>query len=113
MAMSGMMSMPLLTTGSRARRRPSGRPRGRSRHRLLLAALLLFGQLLRVAPRALRVGLHLELQEARTQRLDLLADRLADVVAGYGGAQAARRGDRLQPGHPRAQHEHARRLDGP
>jgi hypothetical protein len=52
-----------------------------------------------------------DLEELRSQRLDLLLDGGADVEGGDDGAEAARGGDRLQPGHAGAQHEHLRRRD--
>ena len=49
--------------------------------------------------------------EARAEALDLLLRGGAHVGRRDDGAEPARRGDRLQPGHPGAHHQHARRLD--
>ncbi|GBD46430.1 hypothetical protein HRbin41_01257 [bacterium HR41] len=74
---------------------------------LALPLLLLFGERSRVA--ALRFGVldpQVDLEEARSQRLDLLADSCANVVAENDRAEAAGGGDRLQAGDTGAEHEH-------
>ena len=49
-------------------------------------------------------------ERAAAQRGDLLPRRTPDVEAGHNGAQALRRGDRLQARHTGTEHEHARRF---
>ena len=51
--------------------------------------------------------------ESGAQALDLFLRRGADVGRGNDGAEAPRRGDRLQPGDTRAHHQHPRCLDRP
>ena len=119
------MTLPafIFSTLSAVTRRGAGRP-GHERGRdddverrdlvgelLLLGLLLLVGQLARVAALALGALAGLELEELRAERLDLLGDGGAHVVAGDLGAEAPRGGDRLQPGDARAEHEHLGRRD--
>ena len=68
---------------------------------LLLAALLLGGQLARVAALGLLAD-DAELEELRAEALDLLLDHGPDVEAGDDGAEPPRGRDRLQPGDARA-----------
>ena len=76
----------------------------------LLLRLLLGRELAGVAACAL--GADAGLDELRAQRLDLFAGGRAHVVGLDDGAQALRRGDGLQPGDARADHQHLRRADG-
>jgi hypothetical protein len=72
---------------------------------------LLFGrEFARVAARA--VGRYAGLDELGAQRFDLLAGGAAHVIGFDHGAQAARRGDRLQAGDANADDQHLRRTDG-
>ena len=83
------------------------------RHLLALAAELFLAHLLRVAAGGLGVGgFEIELHELRPQRLDLLLDGGADVVALHHRAEPPGRGDGLQSGDAGPDHEHARRGDG-
>ena len=100
------------------RRRAPGHERGRDDHvealdrvgqRLLLAGALLLGQLARVA--ALAAGLEAEVEPLRAERLHLLGDLGAHVVAGRARAQALGGRERLQPGDADAEHEHLGRRD--
>ncbi len=65
----------------------------------LLLCLLLRGQFLRVAALGL-LAAHAEVEELRAERLDLLADDVADVEAPRHCAEAARGRERLQPATP-------------
>ena len=79
---------------------------------LLLAALLLLGELARVSALGLLAD-DAGLEERRAQALHLLLDHGPHVEAGDDGAQATRGRDRLQPGDAGADHEHLRGGDGP
>ena len=103
------------------RRRAAGDERGRDHdvkgrdlalERLLLAPLVLVGQLLRVAALGLLAD-DAEVEEAGAEALDLLAHHRPDVEAGHDRAEPARGRDRLKPRDPGAEHEHLRRRHGP
>ena len=104
--------------GHQPRRRAPGHQRGgdddvealdRVGQRLLLLGLLLVGELARVAALARR--LDPEVQPLGAERLHLLGDLGAHVVAGRLRAQAPRRGQRLQARDADAEHEHLGRRD--
>ena len=80
--------------------------------RRLLRPLLLLRQLARVAALGLLTA-NPEVEERRTQRLDLLRDRGPHVERRDHRAETPRRRDRLQAGDPGAEHEDARRRDRP
>ena len=99
--------------GDELRRRPPGHERGRDDdvealdrvgQRLLLARALLLGQLACVA--ALAAGLQTQVEPLRAERLHLLGDLRAHVIAGRARAQALGRRERLQAGDADTQHEH-------
>ena len=104
------------STASAVTSRGAGRPgheRGRDDdvealdrvgQRLLLAGALLLGQLARVA--ALAARLEAEVEPLRAERLDLLGDLGAHVVAGRARAQPLGGRERLQARHADAEHEH-------
>ena len=77
--------------------------------RLLLLRALLLGQLPRVAALARR--LDAEVQPLRAERLHLLGDLGAHVVARRPRAEPPGRRERLQPATPAAEHEHLRGRD--
>ena len=77
--------------------------------RLLLLRALLLGQLARVAALARR--LDAEVEPLRAERLHLLGDLGAHVVAGRPRAEPPGRRERLQPGDAAAEHEHLRGRD--
>ena len=104
--------------GDQPRRRAAGHERGgdddvealdRVGQRLLLLGLLLVGELARVA--ALAGRLDPEVEPLGAERLDLLGDLGAHVVARRLRAQAPRRGQRLQARDADAEHEHLGRRD--
>ena len=77
---------------------------------LLLVELI--GLRLRIATGVLRVArVEVERDEARAEALHLLGDHRTRVVGFDDRAEPARRGDRLETRHARADHEHARGLD--
>ena len=66
----------------------------------------------RVAARVLGIlGLEGQLDEARPEALDLFLGGRPQVVRRGDGAEPPRRGDRLEPGHARPDHQHPRRRD--
>ena len=90
----------------------TSKPGSRSSSALLLLGLLLGRELARVAALGL-LAADAQVEERRAERLDLLGHRRADVEGGHDGAEPSRRCDRLQAGDARAEHENARRGDGP
>ena len=101
--------------GDQGRRRATGDQRRGDDHvlaarvlgeRLADLLVLLVGERARVAALVLGVGDEVELERAAAERLDLLPGGAADVEAADDGAEALRRGDRLQAGDAGAEHHH-------
>ena len=78
-----------------------------------LAALVILPHLAGIAFGGLRRtgGRFVDRDEAGAEALDLLLGGGANIGRRDDGAEAPRRGDRLQPGNPRPHHQHPRRLD--
>ena len=74
-----------------------------------LPAVKIFAHGLGVAALVFGAGVaHVQHDEARAEAFNLLLDGGADIVAAHHGAEPARGGDGLQPGHARTDHQHAR-----